>query len=206
MNELSIFKNINEEEIIILLKKLGARKIKLKKDQLIFSKLPDSGFIGIILYGTASVVRYDYNGNKIIIDNLEYNSIIGKPFSNFDDDVSIIASTDSEILFLDYKDLISDKDNYLTISNNIIEILSNNISKLNERIEILSKRSIKEKLLCYFTILSKKKKRRTFNLPITYIELANYLSIDRSAMMREIKKMKQEKLINTDGNKITLIK
>jgi len=206
MNELSIFKNINEEDISILLKKLGARKIKLKKDQLIFSKLPDNGFIGIILYGIASVVRYDYNGNKMIIDNLEYNSIIGKPFCNFDDDVSIIASTDSEILFLDYKDLINDKEKYLTISNNIIEILSNNISKLNERIEILSKRSIKEKLLCYFTILSKKKKRRTFNLPITYIELANYLSIDRSAMMREIKKMKQEKIINTDGNKITLIK
>ncbi len=206
MNNLSIFKNLDEEEINLLLKKLGARKIKLTKDQLIFSKLPDSGFIGVMLYGTASVVKYDYNGNKMVIDNLEYNSILGKPFSNFDGDVSIIASTDCEILFLDYKDLISDSKNYLTISNNIIEILSSMISKLNERVEILSKRSIREKILCYFGIISKKRKRKTFSLPITYMELANYLSVDRSALMREIKKLKDEKIINTNGNKVTLLK
>ena len=206
MNELSLFNNLNDNEIDLLLKELGARKIKLKKDQLIFSKLDNNGFIGIMLYGSASIVKYDYNGNKTIIDNLEYNSILGKPFSNFDDDVSIIASSDCEILFLDYKDLINDSKNYLIISNNIIEILSGMISKLNERVEILSKRSIKEKLLSYFNLVAKRKRRKTFNLPMTYIELANYLSVDRSAMMREIKKLKEDGIISTNGNKITLLK
>ena len=206
MNELSIFKNMKEEEISLLLKNIGARKIKFKKDQLIFSTLDNDGFIGIILYGNANIIKYDFNGNKTIIDTLEYNSILGRPFSNYDNDVSIMASSECEILFLDYNDLLQNDKWHLIINNNIIEILSEIISKLNERVELLSKRSIREKLLCYFGLLAKKRKRKSFSLPLTYIELANYLSIDRSAMMREIKKMKQDGIISTDGNKITLIK
>ncbi len=205
MMELSIFENLTIDEINILLKISGARRIKINKDSLIFSKLDNDGFIGIILSGIANVIKYDINGNKIVIDNLEYGSILGKPFSNFDKDASIISSSDCEVLFLDYKDLIN-SEYYETISNNIISILSNNISKLNERIEILSKRTIRDKLLGYFELMSKKKNRKSFSIPITFIELANYLSIDRSAMMREIKKLKEEKIISTNKNKITLLK
>ena len=202
MSELSIFKDIDEIEI--LLKRFGARKIRIKKDQLIFSKLSDDGFIGIILYGTVNIVKYDYNGNKIIVDSLEYNSIIGKPFSNFDSDISIIASTDCEILFLDYNDLINDNDYHLQIKKNTILILAEMLTKANERIEILSKRSIREKILCYFNLIAMKRKRKSFTLSITYTELANYLSVDRSAMMRELKKLNQLGLIKSDGKKVTL--
>ena len=205
MVELSIFKNLNVDEINTLLKQTGARKIKFKKDSLIFSKLDNDGFIGIILSGSANVIKYDYKGNEIIIDNLEYDSIFGKPFSNFDKDSSVISSSECEILFLDYRDLIK-SDYYSIINDNIIELLSNTISKLNERIDILSKRTIREKLLNYFDLISKKKKRKKFAIPITFMELANFLSIDRSAMMREIKKLKDEKIISTNKNMITFLK
>ena len=75
---------------------------------------------------------------------------------------------------------------------------------LNERVEVLSKRSIREKLLSYLNIVSKKKGKKSFYLPLTYTELADYLSIDRSAMMREIKNLKDEGFIYSNGKKLTI--
>lgn len=200
MNELSIFKNMSEEEINNLLRNVCARKINFKKDELIFSKLNDNDLIGIIIYGSVNIVKYDDKGNRIIIDNLGYNSIFGKPIIYDDKDLSIVASCDSLILFMDYNLLIGNS----LIMDNIINLLSKEITRKNERIELLSKKTIREKLLCYFNIISNDK--RHFILPITYIELADFLSIDRSAMMRELKKMKNEGLILIHEKKITVLK
>ena len=204
MNELSIFKNLSNEEISEILKSIGARRISFEKDHIIFSKLAEDDLIGIILSGTANILKYDYFGNCNIIDNLEYDSIIGKPFSYFDDDAVVMATSDCEILFLDCNYIVNNYEKYPVINNNISKILSNKINRLYERVEILSKRTIRDKLLCYFRLIAKKRGRNTFNLTITFSELANFLSVDRSAMMREIKKLKNDGLITSNGKKITL--
>ena len=204
MNELSIFKNISEKELNELLKSLSIRKITIKKDHIIFSNLVENDLIGVIIKGTANIVKYDYFGNRNIVDNLEYDSIFGKPFSYINSDVSIIATSDCEILLLDYSEITNNYVKYKKINNNINEILTGKINKLYERVEILSKRSIRDKLLCYFDLIAKKRKKKSFILPITYIELADYLSVDRSAMMREIKKLKEDGVISSDGKKIFL--
>ena len=204
MNELSIFKNISEKELNELLKSLSIRKITIKKDHIIFSNLVENDLIGVIIKGTANIVKYDYFGNRNIVDNLEYDSIFGKPFSYINSDVSIIATSDCEILLLDYSEITNHYVKYKKINNNINEILTGKINKLYERVEILSKRSIRDKLLCYFDLIAKKRKKKSFILPITYIELADYLSVDRSAMMREIKKLKEDGVISSDGKKIFL--
>ncbi len=201
MKELSIFKNMSEDEITNYLKNIGARKLHFNKDELIFNNLYDNDLTGIIIYGSANVIKYDLDGNRIIIDNLECNSIFGKPFLYHDKDISIVSSSESLIMFVDYNLLINNP----IIINNIISIMSHEISKINERIELLSKKTIREKLLSYFNMISKSKNRKTFNIPITYIELADFLSIDRSAMMRELKKMKSEKIIMVNEKKITLL-
>ena len=204
MNELSIFKNMNDSEISDALNKLRARKLFFKKEHIIISNLFENDLIGIILSGTASILKYDYFGTRSIIDNLEYNSMFGKPFLYLDSDATIVATTDCEVLFLDYDYLIQNRIEFEKINSNINEIITHKITELYERVEILSKRTIKEKLICYFKMVANKKGKKTFSLPITYIELADYLSIDRSAMMREIKKLKDTKVISTNGKKITI--
>ena len=204
MDNLSIFKGINPDEIKDILKGLGARRITFRKDHIIVSNLVEDDLIGIILNGKASIVNYDYSGNRDIIDNLEYDAIFGKPFSYINSDISIIATTECEVLFLDYHEIIKNSSKYARINYNINRLLTSKIYQLYEKLEILSKRTIKEKLLSYFSNISRKKGKKTFNLPITYMELADYLSIDRSAMMREIKKLKENKIISVDGKKITI--
>ena len=203
MYELSIFKNMDPKDIDDALKSLGARRIKFKKEHIIVSNLVDDDLIGVIIDGKASIVNYDYSGNRDIIDSLEYDAVFGRPFSHIDNDLSIIAADDCEVLFLDYHLIMSD-DKYNKINYNINRLLTSKIYQLYLKIETLSKRTIRDKLLNYFNNMSKKYNKKSFNLPITYIELADYLSIDRSAMMREIKKLKDEKKISTDGKKITI--
>ena len=81
----------------------------------------------------------------------------------------------------------------------------NKVTNLNTRIEILTKRSIREKLRGYFNILSTRNLNKTFSLPFSLTDLADYLSVDRSAMMRELKCLKDEGFIRKNGNKITLL-
>jgi len=203
MDNLSIFKNMNPDEINDAIKSLGARRISFRKDHIIVSNLVDDDLIGVIINGEASIVNYGYDGNRDIIDNLEYDDVFGKPFFNINSDVSIVATTDCEVLFIDYNELINNA-KYNRINYNINKLLTGKIYNLYEKIEILSKRTIREKLLAYFNNLSKKYNKKTFNLPITYIELADYLSVDRSAMTREIKKLKDEKIISINDKKITI--
>ena len=73
------------------------------------------------------------------------------------------------------------------------------------RIELLSKRSIREKILSYFNLLSIQKYSKSFTLPFSLTDLADYLCVDRSAMMREMKLLKEEGFIEKIGNKITLL-
>ena len=204
MNGLSIFENMSESKINDILKILGYRKIFFKKDHIILSNLFENDLIGIVLSGTATIIKYDYFGNRYILDNLEYNSMFGRPFLYMDHDISVMAATDCEVLFLDYDSLLENSVLCEKINNNINKMVASKISELYERVEILSKKTIKEKLLCYFNIIAQKKGKKTFVLPVTYIELADYLSVDRSAMMRELKKLKDTRVISTNGKKITI--
>ena len=86
----------------------------------------------------------------------------------------------------------------------MLNMIAKKMIEKNERIEVLTKRSIREKLLSYLENIKRKKISNTFTLPLSYTDLADYLSIDRSAMMREIKKLKDEGFIDTKGKKVTM--
>ena len=210
MEDLPLFKDISLNDINKMMTCFKAKKVKFKNEDIIFSNTVNSNEVGIILYGTASMIRYDYNGNRSIIESLEENSIFGKMFSYLDNEVSIIATSECEILLFNYELLMKRCKNNCTchvkIMDNVLELLSSKIMSLNERVEVLSKRSIKDKLLCYFDLVVKRKGKKSFYLPLSYTELADYISVDRSAMMREIKNLKDDGIISSNGKKLTLMK
>lgn len=208
MDELTIFKNISSLDIECMLKCFGARKLLYKKDRTIISNVINTKTVGVMLSGNANMVRYDYNGNRTIIEKLEKDSVFGEVFSYLGNDISVIATSECEVLFIDYDHIINRcKKNCLhhaILTDNVLHLLSKKIIELNGRLEVLSKRSIRDKLLSYFDLLVKGKSNRTFHLPFTYTELADYLSVDRSAMMRELKNLKDEGFITTNGRRIML--
>ena len=208
MNDLAIFKNISNDEIEFMLKCFHAIRMVYKKERTIISSIINSNYIGVILSGTANMVRYDYKGNRTILEKLERNSVFGNIFTFLGNDLSIIATTDCDVLLIEYSHVYEQcRKNcrcHTIFTSNILDLLSNKVIDLNERLEVLSNRSIRDKLLSYFGLLVKGKSKRSFILPFTYTELADYLSVDRSAMQRELKNLKDEGFITTNGKRITL--
>ena len=208
MNDLLIFENIDSNDIDRMLKCFEARRIVYKKDRTILSNVLNTNVVGIILSGEANMIRYDYNGNRTIIEKLSHNSVFGEVFSYLGNDISVIATSECEVLFIEYSHLINRcRKNcpcHTIFTDNFLKLLSKKIIELNERLEVLSKRSIRDKILSYFDLLVKGKSSKTFSLPLSYTELADYLSVDRSAMMREIKNLRDEGFIKTNNRKITL--
>ena len=86
----------------------------------------------------------------------------------------------------------------------MLRLMSDKSQALSERVDVLSRRSIREKLLCYFRQLAGKAGNDTFTLPFSLSVLADYIATDRSAMMRELKRLREEGTVESDGRKFTL--
>ena len=113
------------------------------------------------------------------------------------------------VLFFSYDNIYSQCPNdcefHKFLSTYFNELILDKVTKLNMRIELLSKRSIREKLLAYFNLLSIQKYSKSFTIPFSLTDLADYLCVDRSAMMRELKILKEDGFIDKVGNQIFLL-
>lgn len=204
-----LFNKISSKEQKKLLKLLETSILFFKKDTPILS-VYDGNLIGIILEGHAEIIRTDYNGNRTIIEELENESVFGSSISSLtNSEYEVIAKEDTKILLIDY-DRIINSDNetqkyYNQFIKNLLDITTNIIDEKNERIDILTKKTIRDKLLEYFKIYSKKNGSRIIYLPFSLTDFADYLAVDRSAMSREIKNLKDEGFIESKGRKITLL-
>ena len=204
-----LFKKISEKDQNKLLKLLETSVLNYKKDTTILSLVKEN-IIGIILYGNAQIIRTDYNGNRTIIEKLEEESVFGTAISSLStDECMIVTKEDTKILVIDYDLIISSGNNnfpyYNQFIKNLLEITTNIIYEKNDRIEILTKKSIRDKLLEYFNIYSKRHGTKIIYIPFSYTDLADYLAVDRSAMSREISYLKEEGFIEKKGRRITLL-
>lgn len=204
------FKKISEEEKNILLKNLEGSFFHVKKNESLHSILRLNNAIGIVIEGLLHNIKTDYKGNQIIIEELPKDSLFGSSLSlNIEGETEIIAKKDSDIVILDYSTIINYQHTDDKVYNQFIINLLANITQLitlrNERIRLLTVKTTRDKLLEYFRILAKQQGVRNIHIPFTYTELADYLSVDRSAMMREIKNLKEEKIIEVKSKKITLL-
>lgn len=189
----------------------NVQKKSFKKGQAITTYIQKRNQVCILLEGEADLVRYDLNGGKSIIEHFIKNDIFGEAFYvvTTNNELSIEAKRNCEVLFFTYDILRQKCKNnckfHQTLSENFSTLVLNKMMLLNTRVEILTKRSIRDKLLGYFTMLSTRNLYKTFTLPFSLTDLADYLSVDRSAMMRELKFLQDEGFINKSKNKITLL-
>lgn len=209
MKELGLFRNMTDDDIKSLLKILEARVVNFKKSMTVMSNLNNTNDVGILLKGTASLVEVDYSGNKTIMLNFVRGDIFGGKFTDYqNEELSIVADTDLEILFVEFDRVFKEKGNNRlskVFSINLIDSLIDKINSYNIRIEILTKKTIRDKLLKYFHTLEKLQNSNNIKLPFSFTTLSDYLAIDRSAMYRELKNLKEEGFIESNGREITII-
>lgn len=164
----------------------------------------------VLLEGEAQLITYDKDGNKKILYYYQKNDIFGEALFKIymDRELFVLAKTKSKVLFYPYdiaENCTADCIYHLDILRNLPDLILHSIAEQNFRMILLTKKSVRDKLLTYFNNLSIEKSNKTIDLPFSLTDLSDYLMIERTAMMRELKRLKDEKIITKTGNKITLL-
>ena len=184
---------------------IEAKTQKYKKDDIVLLSGDTVSFVGLILSGGVRIVKEDMDGNIMILTELTTSDIFGEVFACAGigrSPVTIQASEDTEILFIDYKKIITVCPSVCGFHSKLIENMLSLIARknlmLNQKIEILSKRTTREKLLAFLDIY--RNELQKFTIPYNREEMAQYLCVDRSAMSNELCKMRDEGLLKFHKN------
>ena len=175
---------------------------------LILSYYPIEKKIGFITYGKANIVKTDKEGNTTIMRDLKENDIFSNLFfQNSEDEIYIISNGETEVILIDYYTILKDCNKDCPFHNKLIltlfDLLITDNKQQNEKIELLSKRTVEEKIL--FFLKQRMNEKNIFKVTTSYKAIAQYLFVDRSNLMRELKKMEKKNLIERK-NKTIIIK
>ena len=146
--------------------------------------------IGLILYGRAVLNCCDAEGNQHLIDELNKDAVFGEPFLLPTDSQHyyVCATEETRVMFIDYEHVIKRCEqachHHSQMVSNLLQLTAIQSRQQNERIYMLSRSSTRKKLMAYLNALSTEKHRKDLKLPMSYTALAQYLSVDRSAMTR----------------------
>jgi len=211
LKTVSLFANVDMSDIKLLLNCLSAKTERFKENETIFLAGNKAEFVGIVLSGQVQVVKEDFYGNKNIVASIEKGQLFGEAFACADLKilpVSVFSAEDSEIMLIDYRKIITTCSNTCSFHSkliyNMLRIVANKNIILSQKIEFISKRTTKEKLLAYLSSEAKKAGSNSFSIPFSRQELADFLSVDRSAMSAELCKLRDSGVIEFNKNKFVL--
>lgn len=206
-----LFKNINDNEIETLLKSSFVRIKNYNNNETVFLSGNIAKFIGIVVFGQVEVIQEDFYGNKNIIAHINKGEIFGEAFACSETQslpISVFTSQPSEIILINYRELFSSdltpETMHLKLSHNMLKIMANKNLILNQKIRLLSKRTTQEKLLAYLSTQAEKTGSNSFSIPFNRQELADYLSVERSAMSAQLCKLRDKGILDFHKNKFVL--
>ncbi|NLO84210.1 MAG: Crp/Fnr family transcriptional regulator [Clostridiales bacterium] len=196
-----------------MLQCLSAKSRLYQKNEYIFHLDQSAEFVGVVLSGGCHVIQEDFWGNRTIVAHIGKGQLFGEAFTCADVKklpVSVVATSASEILFIDLKRIVStcssSCDFHTQIILNMMKILANKNILLTQKIEHITKRTIRDKVLSYLSSCAVSSMSETVVIPFSRQELADYLGVQRSALSREISAMKSDGLLDYNKNQFTLKK
>ena len=208
----SLFESIDAEDVESLIGCLGARRRRYRKGEFIFHADDVATLVGVVVSGSANVIQEDYWGNRTILAHLESGKLFGEAYTCVEEQklpVSVVAAENAEILLLDYRKIVTTCSTTCTfhtrlISNMLYIVASNNI-QLTRKLEHVSKKTLREKLLSFLSAETARSNSPTVSIPFNRQELADFLCVDRSALSRELSSMKKDGVIDFHKNQFTLL-
>lgn len=208
--QINLFEGISEADLERMIACFGARIKSFKEGDVICDYSDTGDDVGVMLEGSAAMIRTDENGEVAVMELFSAGDIFGEvlAFSNAaGDSVRVVAESEAEVMFIKYGQITKrcEKacEHHSRLVSNMFGLIARKTLSLSQRIEILSKKTTREKLLYYFNILAKKQGRE-FDLPMSVTRLAEYICADRSAMTRELSRMQSDGLIEMNKKRIKL--
>ncbi len=208
----SLFEGISAEDRRAVLGCVGYRVKTFPKGSFVALEDEKINQIGIILSGTVDMVKEDLWGNRTMLLRMKENEVFGETFAcgvDRSSSVTFVASQAAEILFMPFHRIMRSCtmscEFHHRLSGNMVGIMANKNRELMRKVEVVTKRTTREKLLAYLSIQGQLQGSSTFEIPLSRVELAEYLCVDRSAMTRELMKMQQDGLVEYEKNRFTLL-
>jgi CRP-like cAMP-binding protein len=212
IKECPLFAGIGESDSGTLLNCLGATAGTFEKNAFIFRVDDAVTSVGVVLSGGVHVLQEDFWGNRVIVARVGPGDLFGEAFSCAGLErlpVSVVAAEKSEVMFLDYRRIIGVCSSacpfHVGLIENMMRILAEKNILLTRKIEHVTRRTTREKLLSWLSEQARAAGSSAFDIPFNRQELAEYLSVDRSAMSGELSKMRKENLLRYERNHFELL-
>lgn len=207
-----LFAGCGEEEIEAMLGCLQAKKGNYKKGEYVLRQGEHLSTVAILAEGKLYVQREDYWGNRSIINMIGTGDMFGEAYAaNGNGKLlnDVAAVEDSTVIFFDVAKMLTVCSSacrfHSTVVQNLFFAISEKNIKLVQKLGHISKRTTREKLISYLSEEAEKQNSGSFTIPFNRQQLADFLSVDRSAMSNELCKMRDDGLIVFDKNRFTLL-
>lgn len=194
-----LFKGLTQNEIKEALTSLSAIPMTYQKGSYLYHAGDLTSDFGLVLSGTIHIIKEDYWGNRTILSNIDAGNLFAEAYACAQSplSVSVLAASECEIIKLDINALLTSKNQIAPIiHHNLMMILARKNVLLSNQITHLSQRRLRDKLLSYLSEQVKKQGSSIFDIPYNRQELADLLSVDRSALSAELSRLKQEGILD----------
>ena len=202
LKKCSLFDGIVDEDLLPMLGCIRGIVKSYEKKETVFAEGGEASLVGIVLSGKVQIEKFDIDGNRSIVGTAEASEMVGETFACAGVKklpVNVVAAEKSEILLADCKRIIYSCSNACDFHNkmiyNLLKTVAEKNIRFNKKLEILSKRTTKEKLMAYLKMIAKEKGTKSFEISFDRKDLADYLQVDRSGLSAEMSKLADEGVI-----------
>ena len=206
-----LFQGIREHEIEAMLTCLSAEERTYGKDAYIYRAGDVTGRLGVVMEGAVNIIKDDVWGNRKIIENIGGGQIFGETYACLKGEplmVDVQASERSRILFMDVNRILTTCSSSCDFHNRLIRslmyVLAGKNLMLTKKMDIITPKSLRERVMVYLSQESVKQESRTITVPFNRQQMADYLSVDRSALSAELSRMQRDGVISYEKNRFTI--
>ena len=206
-----LFQGIREHEIEAMLTCLSAEERTYGKDAYIYRAGDVTGRLGVVMEGAVNIIKDDVWGNRKIIENIGGGQIFGETYACLKGEplmVDVQASERSRILFMDVNRILTTCSSSCDFHNRLIRslmyVLAGKNLMLTKKMDIITPKSLRERVMVYLSQESVKQACRTVTVPFNRQQMADYLSVDRSALSAELSRMQRDGVISYEKNRFTI--
>lgn len=207
-----MFAGVIDDEISSMLNCLGARLKSFKKGEYVLRQGEHLSDIIVLVEGNLHIQKDDYWGNRSILGQISVGELFGEAYIAPESSAllnDVVAVEDSTIILFDVKRIITTCPSacrfHAMVVQNMFFAISEKNRRLVQKLGHMSKRSTREKLISYLSEEAKKQNTASFTIPFNRQQLADFLSVDRSAMSNELCKMRDDGLLEFDKNQFRLL-
>ena len=202
-----LFAGIDTGDFALMLGCIGYHVKEYKKGQIIAFEAETINHVGVVLEGAVDMLKEDVWGNRTMLVRTYPQDIFGETFACGEDSLSVVtfaAAQDCRVLFLSFCRVMHACTHacrfHQQLIENMVRLIARKNRELMRKVEVVSKKTLREKILAYLSIQSQSQGNRRFEIPLGRVEWAEYLNADRSALTRELAKMQEEGIIDYKKN------